>query len=151
VLSPGASCFTCASALCHDRLEAVVGRIGPERRQAVDRNAAPGGVEPRLGEAERGGAVGDMPLQMRELPRCVREPLDLLSCESGVGVGRCQVRHEPDDVPTQGRELREPVSPHTGLELDVHPHAFGNLAAADRQLEAGLAGLSDLVGRRRRS
>ena len=39
------------------RLEPVLGRVGAERRQAVERDAAPGGVEPGRGKAQRGGAV----------------------------------------------------------------------------------------------
>jgi hypothetical protein len=48
-----------------DGLEPVLDRIRAERRQAVERDAAPCGVEARLGKAQNGRAVGRVARQLR--------------------------------------------------------------------------------------
>ena len=73
------------------RLEPVLRRIRPERREAVQRDAAAGRVEAGLGDAQRGRAVRGVAGELRVAVGRLAEALELAAGEDGVGVGRRQV------------------------------------------------------------
>ena len=70
------------------RLEPVLGRIGPERRQPVERDPAANGVEARFRDPERSGTVRHVPGQMGHGAGGGAEPLDLHACEVRVACPR---------------------------------------------------------------
>ena len=79
-----------------DRLQAVIGRIGVERRQAVEGDTAARGVEVGLGQSQRPRTVGEVPGQVAVLLGRDPEALDLRSCELGIAVRGCEVAHQAD-------------------------------------------------------
>jgi len=81
-----------------DRLQAVIGRIGVERRQAVEGDTAARGVEVGLGQSQRARTVGDMPGQMAVLLGRDAKALDLRACELGIAVRGCEVGHQADHL-----------------------------------------------------
>ena len=90
----------------------MLGRIGVERRDAVQRDPAAGGVEARLGQRQRGRAVRDVAGEMRVRLRRRAEALDLLPRELRVGVRGREVAHQADDVRRRLRQLaRAPSVP----------------------------------------
>ena len=79
----------------------------------------------RLRNAERGSAVCDMADEVREIRGRLFEARDLGACELRVRIGRRQMAHQPDDLDRRRRKLREPPPAHPGVQLQVHPDAFG--------------------------
>ena len=83
------------------RLEAVVRRVGAERREAVERDADPSRIQVGLRQPQRRGAVRGVQGQLRARS-CLAEARELPAGEVGVGswvgVGRGQVGHQADDV-----------------------------------------------------
>ena len=80
------------------RLEAVVGGIGAERREAVERDTAARSVEARLRQPQRRRTVRDVPGQVAVLLGRDPKALDLLSRELGIAVRRREVAHQADDL-----------------------------------------------------
>ena len=138
-----------AAAPAENRLEPVLRGIRPERREAVQRDAAAGGLEAGVGDAERGGRVRRVADELRVAVGRLAEELELAAGEDGVRVGRRQVRHEPDDVLGGLRELRVAEAPHPGVELQVHGDGFGDPSGTHDELEPRLAGGGLLVFLRR--
>ena len=93
------------------RLEAVVRRIRSERRDAVERDPAPDRVEPRLGEAQHGGAVGEMARERAERGGRLTEACNLEFSEGGVRLGGREVTDHADDVAGGRRGPRSPNDP----------------------------------------
>src|SRR4051794_2015635 len=133
------------------RLEPVVGRVGVAGREPVDRATAPHRVEARLRQAQRRGAVRSVSRQLRVLVRERAEPLELCARELEVAVGSREVRHQPDDLGGRSRQLRQSVTPHPRVELQVDAHAFRDFVVRDRELEACLARVCNLAARARRA
>ena len=77
-----------------DGLEDVVGRVAVERREPVDRAAAPHRVEVRLGEAQRRSAVRRVTGEVAVLLRRRAKAFELCAGEVGVAVGSRQMRHQ---------------------------------------------------------
>ena len=86
-------------------LEVILPGVGSERREAVEGDAAAGGVEAGLGQAQRSRAVGDVALQVRVAGRLPGEALDLLPREGLVAVGGREVGHQPDHLGRRRRQL----------------------------------------------
>ena len=128
-----------------DRLEPILRRIHPERRQPVERDPAASRVEPCFRQTQSGGAVCDMPSQMRVALRRLLEARNLLTGELEVGIGRRQMRHQAHDSSRRLRELGEPPPPHARVQLEVHRNPFRDFPVDDRQLEARVPGGADLM------
>src|SRR5581483_10763037 len=89
-------------------LEPVVGRVGPERREAVERDPAASRAEARRRQAERGRAVRRVQQHAGVRPRDLSaEDLELPLGEGRVAVRGREVRHQPDDVRRQRRQSVE--------------------------------------------
>ena len=127
------------------RLEAILGRIGPERRQAEERDAATGRVEAGRGQAERGRAVRDVARQVRVGLGGLAEALDLALGEGRIGVRGREVSHQTDDLGGRLGQLRQAVAAHARVELQVAADALGHLAVGDDQLEPCVSRLRDLA------
>ena len=126
--------------------EIVVGGIAHEWRQTVDRDPAACGIEPCLGQAQRGGAVGDVTLERAPIGLDeLRETRGLLARERGVGLGGREVAHQPDDVSRRRPELGEPVAAHSRVELEMDAQALRDVAVADGNLDVCVSRSSDLA------
>ena len=115
-------------------------RLLAERIDPVERDAAAGGVEPGLGEQQRGGAVRDVAREDAGV-RLGRpeEALELLVGEVAVGVGGGEMGHQPDDGRAGHGQLGEPPAPHPGVELEVDLHTVGQRPVVHGELERGVA------------
>ena len=90
------------------------------------------------------GAVREMTRQLAQPGRRLAEALDLLPREVGIGLGRGEMAHHPDDVARQRGELGEPPAAHARVELEVDRNAFGHAAVRGDELEPGSARLPPL-------
>ena len=120
------------------RPQPVLGRIGVERRDPVERDPAAGGVEAGVGESQRGRAVRNVAGEVRVRLGRLAEALDLLRRERRVRVGGREMAHQPDHVRRRLRQLGEPPASHARVELQVHRDLVRDLAV-DRRRRARAA------------
>ena len=118
--------------------------IGTEGRDAVERDAAPNGVEMRRRVPEGTGTVRDVPLQPSVGRRGGKEPRQLLLGEDRVGIRGGKVAHEADDARAGRCNLRETPAAHPRIELDVDPRPFRDVVTGDAQLHVRAARLCRL-------
>ena len=125
------------------------GRVVPEGRDPVQRDSAPRRIEPRSGIPECRRAVRDVPGQAGVRLGRRAKALDLEPREVRIALGRREVAHQPDDVASRRRQLREAPAPHSRIQLEMNRHSLGDAAVGRHELEPRRDRLGHLaVGRR---
>ena len=140
--SPGASRFTCASSARQRerRLEPVLGRVGAERRDAVERDAAAGGVEARRGEAQRAALFARCRVQARDTapsPRGSARAAARAKAGSESAVARWLISPTTSRGSAGSSESPQRPMPVSSFRCTGTPS--GTAPLGDRELEPGLA------------